>query len=113
MAGQKQERTSGAQEQGRDRGGSAMLRNSMSEPTYFQRSSIADPEYTPSMGRPRGMVTPQVNVAEGARQQPCAWHAREPTPVPAVPSRLENGLGAVGAPSQWPSESRYHVRRAA
>ncbi len=67
VPGPSQERSSGAQEQGRDRSGSGILRNSLSEPLYFQRSSIADPEYTPAMGRPRGMVTPQVNVAEGAR----------------------------------------------
>ena len=61
-----QERASGHQEQGRDRGASAVLRSSLSDPLYFSRSSMADPEYSPSVGRPRGMVTPQVNVAEGA-----------------------------------------------
>lgn len=61
-----QERASGHQEQGRDKGASAVLRSSLSDPLYFSRSSMADPEYSPSTGRPRGMVTPKVNVAEGA-----------------------------------------------
>ena len=84
VAGLAQERNSAAQEQGRDRGGSAMLRNSMSEPTYFQRSSIADPEYNPNMGRPRGMVTPQVNVAEGEPRSSPALHAKRTQPCPAA-----------------------------
>ena len=48
--------------QGRDRSAHHAFRSSMSDPVYYVRSSMSDPSYP---GPQRGMVTPQVNVAEG------------------------------------------------
>ena len=48
--------------QGRDRSAHHVFRSSMSDPVYYTRSSMSDPSYP---GPQRGMVTPQVNVAEG------------------------------------------------
>ncbi|CAK0748739.1 hypothetical protein CVIRNUC_001856 [Coccomyxa viridis] len=58
-----QNRESGHQVQGRDRSAHHAFRSSMSDPVYYVRSSMSDPSYP---GPQRGMVTPQVNVAEGA-----------------------------------------------
>ena len=57
-----QNRESGHQVQGRDRSAHHAFRSSMSDPVYYVRSSMSDPSYP---GPQRGMVTPQVNVAEG------------------------------------------------
>ena len=48
--------------QGRDRSAHHVFRSSMSDPVYYTRSSMTDPSHP---GPQRGMVTPQVNVAEG------------------------------------------------
>ena len=48
--------------QGRDRSAHHVFRSSMSDPVYYTRSSMTDPSHS---GPQRGMVTPQVNVAEG------------------------------------------------
>lgn len=57
-----QNREGGHGIQGRDRSANHVFRSSMSDPVYFSRSSMSDPSYP---GPQRGMVTPQVNVAEG------------------------------------------------
>jgi hypothetical protein len=59
-----QSRESGREVQGRDRSAHHVFRSSMSDPVYYTRSSMTDPSYP---GPQRGMVTPQVNVAEGVR----------------------------------------------
>lgn len=67
-----QERQSGHQMQGRDKSMPHVVRSSMSDPSYFPRSSMSDPVYLArsSMSDPeytnRNLVTPQVNVPEGA-----------------------------------------------
>ena len=62
-------RESGHEVQGRDRSAHHVFRSSMSDPVYYTRSSMSDPSYP---GPQRGMVTPQVNVAEGMTpSHPC------------------------------------------
>ena len=66
-----QNRESGHQVQGRDRSAHHAFRSSMSDPVYYVRSSMSDPSYP---GPQRGMVTPQVNVAEGTSLAlSCTW----------------------------------------
>ena len=62
-----QNRESGHEVQGRDRSAHHVFRSSMSDPVYYTRSSMSDPSYP---GPQRGMVTPQVNVAEGMTPTP-------------------------------------------
>ena len=61
-----QNRESGHEVQGRDRSAHHVFRSSLSDPVYYTRSSMSDPSYP---GPQRGMVTPQVNVAEGVTLQ--------------------------------------------
>jgi hypothetical protein len=94
-----QERTTGHQEQGRDRAAHHVLRSSMSEPIYFTRTSIADPDQ--GFGRPlgRGMITPKVAVVEGGFY-----------PLSLRPYHHVASLSVISfpfsMPRHWPSGSR-------